>query len=125
MTTVMIVMTATTTLRGSDVGGGGGGGSASKPKGKSVQEQVSELKEHKNICIVMDEVDGMSSGDYGGLRYINTILKAGTDVPVICIANDSYKVRTLTGHSLHFSWRAPSGKAVVDHLTKICEKGSL
>lgn len=35
----------------------------------------------------MDEVDGMSSGDRGGLGAIVNMIKT-TKVPIICICND-------------------------------------
>ncbi len=35
----------------------------------------------------MDEVDGMSSGDRGGIAAIIQLIKT-TKVPIICICND-------------------------------------
>ena len=35
----------------------------------------------------MDEVDGMSSGDRGGIAALIEIIKK-TKIPIICIAND-------------------------------------
>jgi replication factor C subunit 1 len=37
--------------------------------------------------IIMDEVDGMSSGDRGGITEIIMMIK-NTKVPIICICND-------------------------------------
>ncbi len=37
--------------------------------------------------VVMDEVDGMSAGDRGGIRSIIEQIKR-TKVPIICICND-------------------------------------
>lgn len=36
----------------------------------------------------MDEVDGMSGGDRGGVGALNMLIKK-TKIPIICIANDS------------------------------------
>lgn len=38
--------------------------------------------------LIMDEVDGMSGGDRGGIGAINLLIKK-TKVPIICICNDS------------------------------------
>jgi replication factor C subunit 1 len=38
-------------------------------------------------CLIMDEVDGMSAGDRGGVGALNALIKK-TRVPIICIAND-------------------------------------
>jgi len=35
----------------------------------------------------MDEVDGMSAGDRGGIKALIDIIKV-TKVPIICICND-------------------------------------
>lgn len=40
-------------------------------------------------CLVMDEVDGMSGGDRGGMQELIALIKS-TRVPIICIANDYY-----------------------------------
>lgn len=47
-------------------------------------------------CLIMDEVDGMSAGDRGGVsELIDMIKKSRT--PIICICNDSFsqKLKTL------------------------------
>ena len=48
------------------------------------------LDESKNLnksLIIMDEVDGMSSGDRGGITAIINLIKT-SKVPIICICND-------------------------------------
>ena len=54
----------------------------------------------------MDEVDGMSSGDRGGLAELILLLKK-TRVPIICICNDrsSPKVRSLANYCLDLHLR--------------------
>lgn len=49
----------------------------------------------------MDEVDGMSAGDRGGIAELIKLLKT-THVPIICICNDrsSPKIRSLANHCL-------------------------
>ncbi len=43
---------------------------------------------HKT-CLVMDEVDGMSGGDRGGIAEIIDMIKK-TRTPIICICNDAW-----------------------------------
>jgi replication factor C subunit 1 len=50
--------------------------------------------------IIMDEVDGVSGKDRGGIAALIKIIKE-TKVPIICICNDrqSTKVRSLATHT--------------------------
>ncbi|KAI9031598.1 replication factor RFC1 C terminal domain-containing protein [Phycomyces nitens] len=54
------------------------------------------LKEGKKVVLIMDEVDGMTSGDRGGSVLLASLIKK-TKIPVICICNDirSQKVQPL------------------------------
>lgn len=47
--------------------------------------------------LIMDEVDGMTTGDKGGAVELATLIKK-TKIPIICICNDirSQKVQPLT-----------------------------
>ena len=54
----------------------------------------------------MDEVDGMSGSDRGGVQdLIQTIQKS--KIPIICICNDKYnmKLRSLRNHTLELDFR--------------------
>ena len=58
------------------------------------------------ICLIMDEVDGMSGGDRGGVSdLIQSIHRS--KVPIICICNDKYnqKLRSLRNHTLELDYR--------------------
>ena len=58
------------------------------------------------MCLIMDEVDGMSGGDRGGVAdLIKTI--ARSKVPIIAICNDKYnqKLRSLRNHTLELDFR--------------------
>jgi hypothetical protein len=50
---------------------------------------------HKT-CLIMDEVDGMSGGDRGGIAEIIDMIKK-TRTPIICICNDAWsqKIKSL------------------------------
>ena len=54
----------------------------------------------------MDEVDGMSGGDRGGVSELITIIKA-SKVPVICICNDKYsqKLKSLRNSCMELDFR--------------------
>ena len=54
----------------------------------------------------MDEVDGMTASDRGGVAKLIQLLKK-TKIPIICICNDrqSTKVRSLRSHCLELSYR--------------------
>ena len=57
----------------------------------------------------MDEVDGMSGGDRGGVTdLIQSIHRS--KVPIICICNDKYnqKLRSLRNHTLELDYRSDS-----------------
>jgi len=58
------------------------------------------------ICLVMDEVDGMSGGDRGGVGELINIIKA-SKVPIICICNDNYnqKLKSLRNSCLELGFR--------------------
>lgn len=60
----------------------------------------------KGRVIIMDEVDGMSSGDRGGSQELLQIIKS-TQVPIICMCNDrqSPKIKTLAQYCLDLKFR--------------------
>lgn len=58
------------------------------------------------LCLVMDEVDGMSAGDRGGVPDLILTIKAAK-LPIICICNDKYnqKLKSLRNHCLELDFR--------------------
>jgi replication factor C subunit 1 len=42
-------------------------------------------KDKQPTCIIMDEVDGMSTGDRGGIAELISMIKK-TQVPIICVS---------------------------------------
>ena len=65
--------------------------------------------ENKKRLVIMDEVDGMSTGDRGGIPELIELIKT-TLVPIICICNDrdSPKVRSLGSHCYDLKFKNPS-----------------
>jgi replication factor C subunit 1 len=53
----------------------------------------------KKTVVIMDEVDGMSAGDRGGMAELIQLIKK-TQTPFICICNDrsNQKVRSLVNY---------------------------
>ncbi|KAL0084708.1 replication factor RFC1 C terminal domain-containing protein [Phycomyces blakesleeanus] len=53
-------------------------------------------KKTKKVVLIMDEVDGMTSGDRGGAAVLASLIRK-TKIPVICVCNDvrSQKVQPL------------------------------
>ncbi|KAK9765690.1 DNA replication factor C complex subunit Rfc1 [Basidiobolus ranarum] len=76
--------------------------------------------------IVMDEVDGMSAGDRGGVAELILIIKK-TQVPIICICNDrqSPKVRSLANHCLDLRFRRPEAASIRSRIMSIAYKEGL
>lgn len=59
------------------------------------------------ICLIMDEVDGMSGSDRGGVNELIITIKS-SKVPIICICNDRYamKLRSLKNSTLELDYRS-------------------
>lgn len=66
----------------------------------------------------MDEIDGMSSGDRGGITAIIDMIKK-SKVPIICICNDrqSQKIRSLAGHCNDIKFHKPDKTQIVKRLS--------
>ena len=62
----------------------------------------------------MDEVDGCSSSDRGGLSALVQIIKV-TKIPIVCIANDrgNRKLQTLLNHSYDLRFTKPPIRDVI------------
>lgn len=80
----------------------------------------------KRNVIIMDEVDGMSSGDRGGNAELIQMIKK-TKTPIICICNDrqSPKIRTLANYTLDLRFRRPDAAAIMRRIAPICQKEGL
>ncbi|CEO97525.1 hypothetical protein PBRA_000870, partial [Plasmodiophora brassicae] len=87
------------------------------------RKNVSDLK--KSV-LVMDEVDGMSGGDRGGMQELYAFIKT-TKIPIICVCNDraSPKVRTLANYCLDLRFRRPTATQVEGRLRAIAKAEGL
>ena len=61
----------------------------------------------------MDEVDGMSAGDRGGIADLIASIKI-SKIPIICICNDRYsqKLKSLVNYCMLLSFRKPTKQQV-------------
>lgn len=103
-----------TNVNNSSLDGWMGGGQATNTSGVVITDKT---------VLIMDEVDGMSAGDRGGVVALKALIKK-TQVPIICIANDgrAQKLQPLIGvaGSMHFT--RPTAQQVKSRLASIIYK---
>lgn len=79
----------------------------------------------KKYVFIMDEVDGMSTGDHGGMAELIKVIDKSPPAPIICIANDrgSPKIKSLSGHCLDIKYQRPPKATIAKKLyDDICIK---
>ncbi|CZR52965.1 related to replication factor C protein [Phialocephala subalpina] len=88
--------------------------------GKSVS------KEKKNIVLIMDEVDGMSAGDRGGVGALAKVCK-NTHIPMILICNDRKlpKMKPFDFVTFDIPFRRPTVDQVRSRIATICHREGL
>ncbi|KAG2453593.1 hypothetical protein HYH02_001811 [Chlamydomonas schloesseri] len=104
-------MVTSTTLPPGMFGGGAGAGGGTAPRRQ---------------LLVMDEVDGMSGGDRGGIQdLIDTIKRS--KIPIICICNDKYnqKLKSLRNHCLELEFRKPTTVQISKRMSEIAAREGL
>lgn len=71
------------------------------------------FKPNKNFIILMDEVDGMTGSDRGGISALIECIKS-TRVPIVCICNnlESTKLSSLIPYCYSIRFDNPSSKLV-------------
>ncbi len=77
----------------------------------------------KKVCLIMDEVDGMSAGDRGGMAELIQVVK-NSKIPIVCICNDrsSPKVKSLANYTLDLRFRRPTAQQSLKRVTDIIQK---
>ncbi|KAK9474241.1 replication factor RFC1 C terminal domain-containing protein, partial [Dipodascopsis tothii] len=80
----------------------------------------------KNIVLVMDEVDGMSAGDRGGVGQMVALCKT-THIPIVLICNDYSlpKMRPFDRAAFHMPFRRPEASMVRSRILSIAYKEGL
>nr|CAD1822344.1 unnamed protein product [Ananas comosus var. bracteatus] len=89
-----------------------GGSTANSIKELVSNESLSYNKEwskHPKSVLIMDEVDGMSAGDRGGVADLIASIKI-SKIPIICICNDRYsqKLKSLVNYCMLLNFRKPT-----------------
>ncbi|PQQ01921.1 replication factor C subunit 1 isoform X3 [Prunus yedoensis var. nudiflora] len=81
---------------------------------------------HPKTVLIMDEVDGMSAGDRGGVADLIASIKI-SKIPVICICNDRYsqKLKSLVNYCLLLSFRKPTKQQMAKRLMQIANAEGL
>ncbi|KAH0485335.1 MAG: uncharacterized protein KVP18_003899 [Porospora cf. gigantea A] len=109
---------------------------ASDARGKQVIEYLSQMTKSggnldrwstsnkevgfQGVCVVFDEVDGLSAGDRGGGQAMGKLIDV-TKCPVICICNDrmSQKVRSLASKCYDLRFSRPTFQQMMCRLSGI------
>ncbi|KAJ5758577.1 Replication factor C subunit 1 [Penicillium odoratum] len=80
----------------------------------------------KNVCLIMDEVDGMSAGDRGGVGALAAIAKK-TSVPLILICNERKqpKMKPFDHVTFDIPFRRPTVEQIRARLSTICFREKL
>lgn len=83
-------------------------------------------KSKKKIVLIMDEVDGMSAGDRGGVGALAKVCKK-TDIPMILICNERKlpKMRPFDHVTLDLPFRRPTTEQVRSRIATICLREGL
>ncbi|EER25396.1 BRCA1 C Terminus domain containing protein [Coccidioides posadasii C735 delta SOWgp] len=89
-------------------------------EGKKVQS------EKKNLVLIMDEVDGMSAGDRGGVGALAAVAKK-TRIPMILICNERRlpKMRPFDHVTYELPFRRPTADQIRSRLATICFREGL
>lgn len=88
--------------------------------GKTVDQQK------KKIVLIMDEVDGMSAGDRGGVGALAKVCKK-TDIPMILICNERKlpKMKPFDFVTMDIPFRRPTVEQVRSRIATICHREGL
>ncbi|KAJ3355942.1 hypothetical protein HDU83_002227 [Entophlyctis luteolus] len=80
----------------------------------------------KRQVLIMDEVDGMSGSDRGGIAELISVIK-NSKIPIICICNDrqSPKVKSLVNHCYDMRFARPKTNEVEKAIKNIAQKEGL
>lgn len=83
-------------------------------------------REKKNLLLIMDEVDGMSAGDRGGVGALAAVAKK-TRIPLILICNDRRlpKMKPFDHVTFDIPFRRPTADQIRARLSTICFREGL
>ncbi|CAH8362335.1 unnamed protein product [Eruca vesicaria subsp. sativa] len=113
----------------SNIAKGIGGSNANAVKELVNNEAIAsniDRSKHPKTVLIMDEVDGMSAGDRGGVADLIASIKI-SKIPIICICNDRYsqKLKSLVNYCLPLNYRKPTKQQMAKRLTYIAKAEGL
>ncbi|KAM7259826.1 hypothetical protein ACFE04_015567 [Oxalis oulophora] len=81
-----------------------------------------DWSKNPKTALIMDEVDGMSAGDRGGVADLIASIKM-SKIPIICICNDRYsqKLKSLINYCLVLTYRKPTKQQMGKRLMQIAK----
>ncbi|KAL0908836.1 hypothetical protein M5K25_023345 [Dendrobium thyrsiflorum] len=81
---------------------------------------------HPKMVLIMDEVDGMSAGDRGGVADLISSIKVAK-IPIICICNDRYsqKLKSLVNYCMLLNFRKPTKQQMAKRLMQVAQAEGL
>eukprot|EP01084_Bolivina_argentea_P144918 254159_1 len=90
-----------------------------KNKNKNIKNIEKKKKKIRNL-IIMDEIDGMSSSDQGGIGELISYIRT-SKIPIIFICNDRYtsKIHTLAKYCIDLEFGKPISYQIQNKLDKI------
>ncbi|BGP50272.1 DNA replication factor C complex subunit Rfc1 [Rhodotorula kratochvilovae] len=93
---------------------------------KEGEDDDAGLGVNRKSLIIMDEVDGMSAGDRGGVGALNAVIKK-TRIPIIAIANDakSKKMQPLLNTTFQMTFKRPTAQEIRSRIMSIAFKEGL
>ena len=76
----------------------------------------------QRMVLIMDEVDGMSGGDRGGVAELIHCIKI-SKIPIICICNDKYnqKLKSLQNYTLDMPFSRPTKPQILNRMLTIAK----
>ncbi|KAJ9189132.1 hypothetical protein P3X46_000462 [Hevea brasiliensis] len=85
-----------------------------------------DRSKHPKTVLIMDEVDGMSAGDRGGVADLIASIKM-SKIPIVCICNDRYsqKLKSLVNYCLLLSFRKPTKQQMAKRLMQVANAEGL
>lgn len=90
------------------------------------RDDAAHNSNERKFCLIMDEVDGMSSGDHGGAGALSAFCRI-TKMPIILICNDKSlpKMRTFDRVTLDLPFKRPSEMEMKSRLMTIAFREKL
>ena len=90
---------------------------------KDKDNKAEKFGQKQKMVLVMDEVDGMSGGDRGGVMELIACIKM-SKIPIICICNDKYnqKLKSLQNYTQDMPFARPTKQQILNRMLTIAKQ---